>query len=74
MTISGYQPGSIKARLDAMREEKRQMREAALAKLDEAGKKHDDVNTEIDRIATELHKEADAALAEFASFTNGPPE
>lgn len=74
MTISGYQPGAIRDRLTALKEAGRKRRDAALTKLEDAGKKHEDVSAEIERVATQLEKEADDALQEFASFTNGAPE
>ena len=74
MTISGYEPGSIREKLSALKEKGRQRRDAALAKLDDAGKKHEAVSEEIEKIAAQIEKEADDALQEFASFTNGGPD
>jgi DNA anti-recombination protein RmuC len=73
MSISGYQPGAIRDRLNALKEQGRQRRDQALAKLDDAGKKHEEVSAEIERVAIQIEKEADAAIAEFAEFTNGGP-
>jgi len=73
MSISGYEPGSIRAKLEALKTAGKQRRDAALGKLDEAGKKHEAVSAEIEVIATAIEKEADDALAEFAQFTNGGP-
>lgn len=73
MSISGYEPGSIKAKLQALKNAGKQRRDAALAKLDDAGKKHESVSAEIETIAKQIEKEADDAIAEFAAFTNGGP-
>lgn len=72
MSISGYQPGSIRDRLNALKEQGRKRRDEAIAKLDDAGKKHEAVSAEIERVAGQLEKEADDALQEFAEFSNGP--
>lgn len=74
MSISGYEPGSIKARMEALKKAGKDRRDAAIAKLDEAGKKHEAVSEEIERVADQIEKEADDALAEFAQFSNGAPE
>jgi hypothetical protein len=74
VTVSGYEPGQIKARLDAMKQAGKVRRDAALSKLDAAGKKHEEVSHYIERIASQVEKEADDAMQEFASFTNGAPE
>lgn len=71
MSISGYEPGSIKAKLEALKVAGKNRRDAALSKLDDAGKKHEAVSTEIEAIAGQIEKEADDALQEFAQFTNG---
>ena len=73
MSISGYEPGAIRAKLDALKKQGKDRRDQAIAKLDEAGKKHEDVSAEIERVAGQIEKEADAALQEFAEFSNGPP-
>ena len=73
MSISGYEPGSIRARLDALKKAGKDRRDSAIAKLDEAGKKHEEVSAEIERVAGQIEKEADAALQEFAEFSNGAP-
>lgn len=73
MSISGYEPGSIRARMDALKKSGKDRRDAALAKLDEAGKAHEAVSAEIERVAGQIEKEADAALQEFSEFTNGGP-
>lgn len=73
MSVSGYEPGSIRARMEALKKAGKDRRDAAIAKLDEAGKKHEAVSEEIERVAGQLEKEADDALAEFAQFSNGAP-
>ncbi len=73
MSISGYEPGSIRAKLEALKTAGKNRRDAALSKLDDAGKKHEAVSAEIESMASQIEKEADAAIAEFAEFTNGAP-
>lgn len=73
MSISGYEPGAIRARLDAIKKAGKERRDQAIAKLDAAGTKHEEVSAEIERVATIMEKEADAALQEFAEFSNGGP-
>jgi hypothetical protein len=73
MSISGYEPGSIRARMEALKKAGKDRRDQAIAKLDEAGKKHEAVSEEIERVAGQIEKEADAAFAEFSEFTNGGP-
>ena len=73
MSISGYEPGSIRARLDALKKAGKDRRDSAIAKLDEAGKKQEEVSAEIERVAGQIEKEADAALQVFAEFSNGSP-
>jgi hypothetical protein len=73
MSISGYEPGAIRDKLNALKRQGKQRREAALAKLEEAGGKHEAVSAEIERVAAQIEKEADSALQEFAEFTNGGP-
>lgn len=74
MSISGYEPGAIKAKLEALKVKGKQRRDEALAKLEGAGQKHEAVSEEIERVATALEREADAALQEFSEFSNGAPE
>jgi hypothetical protein len=73
MSISGYEPGAIRARLEAIKKTGKERRDEAIAKLDDAGKKHEAVSEEIERVAVQLEKEADDALQEFAEFSNGGP-
>jgi DNA anti-recombination protein RmuC len=73
MSISGYEPGAIRAKLDALKKQGKDRRDQAIAKLDAAGTKHEEVSAEIERVAGQIEKEADAALQEFAEFSNGGP-
>jgi cell division septum initiation protein DivIVA len=73
MSISGYEPGAIRDRMQAIKARGKQRRDEAIAKLEGAGQKHEAVSAEIERVAEALDKEADAALAEFSEFTNGGP-
>jgi hypothetical protein len=73
MSISGYEPGAIRDKLNALKVKGKQRRDQAIAKLEEAGMKHEYVSEEIERVAGQIEKEADAAIAEFAEFTNGGP-
>ena len=73
MSITGYEPGSIRAKLEALKSAGKQRRDAALSKLDDAGKKHEAVSAEIENVAKQIEKEADDALHEFAEFSNGAP-
>jgi hypothetical protein len=73
MSISGYEPGAIRARLEAIKKTGKERRDQAIAKLDGAGMKHEQVSAEIERVATVMEQEADAALQEFAEFSNGGP-
>jgi DNA anti-recombination protein RmuC len=73
MSVSGYEPGSIRARLDALKKSGKDRRDQAISKLDEAGKKHEEVSAEIERVAGQIEKEAADALQEFAEFSNGGP-
>jgi hypothetical protein len=57
VSISGYQPGAIRDRLNALKEKGRQRRDEALSKLDDAGKKHEAVSAEIETIAGKLEKD-----------------
>jgi len=73
MSISGYEPGAIRDKLNRLKQAGKERRDQALAKLEDAGKKHEEVSAEIERVAGQIEKEAHAALAEFAEFTNGAP-
>ena len=73
MSVSGYEPGSIRAMMDAIKQRGKERRDQALAKLAGAGQKHEAVSEEIERIAVAIEKEADDALQEFAGTSNGAP-
>ena len=73
MSITGLEPGSIKTTIAAMRQKRAKRRTEALAKLQAADAKHDEVDAEIERVAAALDKEADDAMHEFAEYTNGGP-
>lgn len=73
MSVSGYEPGAIRDKLNALKQHGKQRRDAALAKLEEAGQKHEHVSEEIERVAGQIEKEASDALQEFAEFSNGGP-
>lgn len=73
MSVSGYEPGSIKARMEALKKHGKDRRDAVLAKLDGAIKKDGAVSDQIEGMADAIEKEIDAAAAEFAEFSNGGP-
>lgn len=73
MSITGLQPGSIKEKLDQMKQMRSERRSAAMAKLDAANAKYDGIDSQIEQLAAQIDKEADDALQEFATFTNGGP-
>jgi hypothetical protein len=74
MTISGFQPGAIRAALDAAKKKSQEELQAAMNKLAEAQAKAASVPDAIHKVAAQMHKEADDALHELATFTNGPPD
>jgi hypothetical protein len=74
MSISGYEPGAIRDKLAKLKQQGKDRRDQALAKLDAAGAKHEAVSGEIENVAKQIEKEADDALAEFAQFSNGAPK
>lgn len=73
MSISGYEPGAIRDKLNALKAKTKQKRDEVLAKLDAAGSKHEAVSGEMEKMAAQMDKEADAALHELAEFSNGAP-
>lgn len=73
MTIIGHQPGSIKAKLDSIRAKAEARRSGAMSKIDAADAKVAEVDAQLEQVAAQMEKEADAALQEFATFTNGGP-
>lgn len=73
MSITGYQPGSIKAKLDEIKAKAASRREGAWSKVAAADAKAAGVDAQLERVAAQIEKEADDALQEFATFTNGDP-
>lgn len=73
MTITGYQPGSIKAAIDAAKQEAQDELNSALAALAEAKASAASVPVAIKQVAAQMKREADDALQELAGFTNGGP-
>jgi hypothetical protein len=73
MSITGYAPGAIQAKLDALKQKAAERRSQSMAKLDGADAKLASVDTAIEAYAAQLEKEADDALQEFAVHTNGGP-
>lgn len=73
MSITGFQPGAIQAKLDEIKRQAAARRSVAMAKLDAANAKVATVDVEIEKIAAQIEKEADDALQEFATHTNGGP-
>jgi hypothetical protein len=73
MTVTGLQPGSIRNKLEELKQSRANRRAEALARLDSANAKHDQVDQQLETIASQIEKEADDALQEFAAFTNGGP-
>jgi hypothetical protein len=72
-SLTGLQPGAIRAKLDALKLKAAERRAQAMAKLDGADTKLASVDTAIEQYAARIEKEADDGLAEFATFTNGGP-
>lgn len=72
-SLTGLQPGAIRAKLDALKLKAVERRAQAMAKLDGADTKLASVDTAIEQYAARIEKEADDGLAEFATFTNGGP-
>lgn len=74
MSITGFQPGALKAAIEAAQKAATDRRAQSMAKLAEAGAKTVAVADAIDAVSAKMAKEADAALQELAQFTNGGPE
>ena len=72
-SLTGLQPGAIRAKLDALKLKAAERRAQAMAKLDGADTKLASVDIAIEQYAARIEKEADDGLAEFATFTNGGP-
>jgi hypothetical protein len=73
MSITGFQPGAVKAAIDAARQRARDGQAKSMERLAAAGAKAAGVNDAIDQISSQIEREADDALAELAQFTNGGP-
>lgn len=73
MTITGFQPGAIKAAIDAAKQKSQSQLADAMAKLSAAQEKAASVPAAIAQVAASMEKEADDALQELATFTNGGP-
>jgi hypothetical protein len=73
MSITGFQPGAIKAAIDAAKAKAKADMEAAMGKLAAASAKSATVPDAIAQVAASMEKEADDALQELATFTNGGP-
>lgn len=73
MSITGFQPGAVKAAIEAAQQGARDRQAQAMAKLVAAGAKAAGVADAIDQVSAQIEKEADDALAELAQFTNGGP-
>ncbi|MCK1479313.1 hypothetical protein IVB27_32385 [Bradyrhizobium sp. 197] len=73
MSITGYEPGTIQAKLADIKQKAADRRAASMAKLDAALAKTATVDDQLEAEASRIEKEADAALHEFAAFTNGSP-
>lgn len=72
-SITGFEPGAIRAKLDELKTKARDRRAQSMAKLEAAHQKVASVDAEIEKVAAQIEKEADDGLQEFAEFTNGGP-
>jgi len=73
VSITGFQPGAIRAAIDAAKQNSQTQLSAAMAKLQAAQAKAQTVPDAINQVAAKMEKEADDALQELATFTNGGP-
>lgn len=73
MSITGFQPGAVRAAIEAAQQGARDRQAQAMAKLAAAGVKAAGVADAIDQVSAQMEQEADDALAELAQFTNGGP-
>lgn len=74
MTVTGYQPGAIRAALEAAKKQAQDELAVAMGTLSEAQSKAAEVPAAIKAVAGQIKREAEDALQEFAQFTNGAPE
>lgn len=73
MSLTGFQPGSIKAAIDAAKKASQDELASAMAELGAAQAKAAEVPAALKQVAGQIKKEAEDALQEFAQFTNGSP-
>lgn len=74
MSITGIQAGAFQAKLAEMRQKIADKQTEALTKIDGAVTSGAaKMNAAVDDVITKADKEVDAALHEFAQFTNGGP-
>lgn len=73
MSITGFQPGAIRAAIDAAKQKSQADLDAAMVKLSAAQTKAASVPDAITALSVQMEKEADDALQELAQFTNGGP-
>ncbi len=74
MSITGFQPGAIKAAIQAAQQAAKDRQEQSMATLAAAGAKAVAVADAIDAVSAKMAREADDALQELAQFTNGAPD
>lgn len=74
MTLTGYQPGAIKAAIEKAKQEAQSKVSEAMAKLAAAHiKATEEVPAAIKTYAAKIEKEASDAIQELAEFDNGGP-
>lgn len=74
MSVTGIQSGAFQAKLAEMRQKLADKQTEALTKVDNAvSSGAAKMNAAIDDVVSKADKEVDAALHEFAQFTNGGP-
>lgn len=73
MSITGYEPGTIQAKLAEIKQKAAERRRQSLDKLDAAFANTGKVDELIEAQAAQIDKETNDALQEFAQHTNGGP-
>lgn len=73
MSITGFEPGAIQAKLASIKQKASERRAQSMAKLEDADAKLASVDSAIEQYAAQIEKEAADALQEFATHTNGGP-
>lgn len=73
MSITGFQPGAIRAAIDAAKAKAQESLGAAMGNLAAAQSKAQQVPDAINQVAASMEKETADALQELATFTNGGP-